>query len=92
MRIRIARQGSALWRACIDLACERYTHDYGATITPSPDCFVALCADSADVPPAPLACAGLTYGGSEPLMTENYVGRHAVDILTDRSGGGGGGG
>ncbi|WP_369392353.1 thermostable hemolysin [Streptomyces sp. CG1] len=83
MRINIARRGSALWQACVDLARERYARDYQARIAPSPDSFIALCADEAggsDV--VPLACAGLTYGGERSLLIENYLGDAAADVIS----------
>lgn len=85
MRINISRQGSALWQACVDLAQERYERDYGAQIAPSPDCFVALCADGPGNA-LPLACAGLTYGGSRVLLIENYLGEDPAEVLTRRCG------
>ncbi|MFC5722753.1 thermostable hemolysin [Streptomyces gamaensis] len=87
MRINIARRGSQLWQACVDLARDRYTRDYQAHIDPSPDCFIALCADADDSGClVPLACAGLTYGGTKNLLVESYLGAAATDILTERSG------
>ncbi|MFZ3560392.1 MULTISPECIES: thermostable hemolysin [unclassified Streptomyces] len=87
MRINIARRGSALWHACVDLARERYARDYDARIAPSPDSFIALCADEgegkgsgSDV--VPLACAGLTYGGERSLLIENYLGDEAVSAIS----------
>jgi hypothetical protein len=83
MRINIARRGSALWHACVELAEERYARDYGARIAPSPDSFIALCADGGtgeDV--VPLACAGLTYGGERPLLIENYLGDEATHAIS----------
>ena len=67
-------------------ARERYERDYGADIAPSPDCFIALCADGLG-DPVPLACAGLTYGGPRALLIENYLGEEAADVLARRSGG-----
>ncbi|MET7903016.1 thermostable hemolysin [Streptomyces sp. NPDC005355] len=87
MRINIARRGSELWQACVDLARDRYARDYQAHIDPSPDCFIALCADAdGGGSLVPLACAGLTYGGTKDLLIENYLGGAATDILTERSG------
>ncbi|MEZ0092834.1 thermostable hemolysin [Streptacidiphilus sp. EB129] len=85
MRINIARQGSALWQECVDLARVRYERDYGADIAPSPDCFIALCADGPGEPVA-LACAGLTYGGSRDLLIENYLGEEPAEVLARRFG------
>ncbi|MEV5339371.1 thermostable hemolysin [Streptomyces sp. NPDC052676] len=91
MRINIARRGSALWQACADLAKDRYARDYQARIDPSPDCFIALCAEAgtgtdSGTGPVPLACAGLTYGGGGDLLVESYLGGSATDILAARSG------
>ena len=86
MGINIARQGSVAWQACVDLARERYERDYGADITPSPDCFIALSADGPG-DPVLLACAGLTYGGSRPLLIENYLGGDAAQALARQVGG-----
>ena len=85
MRITIARRGSALWDACADLARTRYARDYQARIEPAPDCFIAL---SPDEHPgaAPLACAGLTYGGTRGLLIENYFGGAAADVIAERVG------
>jgi hypothetical protein len=83
MRINIARRGSTLWQACVDLARERYARDYQARIAPSPDSFIALCADGAagsDV--VPLACAGLTYGGERSLLIEHYLGDAPTDVIS----------
>ncbi|MCT9080065.1 thermostable hemolysin [Streptomyces fulvoviolaceus] len=85
MRITIARRGSTLWEACGDLARTRYVRDYQARIEPSPDSYVALSPDGSSET-APVACAGLTYGGSRPLFIENYFGASAADTLTGRTG------
>jgi hypothetical protein len=83
MRINIARRGSTLWQACVDLARERYARDYQARIAPSPDSFIALCADEAGGSDAvPLACAGLTYGGERSLLIEHYLGESADDVIS----------
>jgi hypothetical protein len=84
MSITIARRGSTVWRDCAELARLRYRKQYQATIAPSPDCFVALCDDEAG-DPAPLACAGLTYGGGRSLLIESYLGDPAADVLADRT-------
>lgn len=86
MRITIARSGSALWHACVDLARERYALDYGAAIEPAPDGFVALCDEAAAGTGAPLACAGFTYGGSRELLIDNYLGAQAAAVLSARLG------
>ncbi|MFI1657823.1 thermostable hemolysin [Streptomyces sp. NPDC020472] len=84
MRITIARRGSALWEACADLARTRYARDYQAHIQPTPDCFIALSPDESGA--APVACAGLTYGGSRGLLIENYFGGSASDAIAERVG------
>ncbi|MFI9172195.1 thermostable hemolysin [Streptomyces lincolnensis] len=84
MRITIARRGSALWEACGDLARTRYARDYQARIEPSPDCYIALSPDGGPET-APVACAGLTYGGSRPLLVENYFQASAADTLAARA-------
>ncbi|MEU8616242.1 thermostable hemolysin [Streptomyces sp. NPDC048623] len=91
MRITIARRGSALWEACGELARTRYARDYQARIAPSPDCYIALSADGSDGSDGsdaavPLACAGLTYGGSRGLLIESYFGDVAADVITERVG------
>jgi hypothetical protein len=85
MRITIARRGSALWEACADLARTRYARDYQARIEPAPDCFIALSPDERPSA-APLACAGLTYGGTRGLLIENYFGGAAADVIAERVG------
>src|ERR1035437_10669335 len=84
MRIAIARRGSALWQACAELACDRYARDYQAHITPSPDCFIALCSDEGTE--VPVACAGLTHGGERALFIDNYLGGDAADVIGGRLG------
>ncbi|MFB7329380.1 thermostable hemolysin [Streptomyces sp. NPDC056190] len=85
MQINIARRGSALWSACADLARERYARDYGAHVTAAPDTFIALC--DQDAPEgAPLACAGMTFGGRHSLLISSYIGGEAAEILTERLG------
>ncbi|MET8472990.1 thermostable hemolysin [Streptomyces sp. NPDC006422] len=85
MRITIARRGSALWEACAELARTRYARDYGARIEPTPDCFIAL--RPADGPDgAPLACAGLTHGGTRGLLIENYFGGPADRVVAEHTG------
>jgi hypothetical protein len=92
MRINIARRGSTLWQDCAELAKLRYWKEYQAKITPSPDCFVAVCddgpGDGAANPaanPAPVACAGLTYGGTRSLLIESYLDAPAVDVVAGRT-------
>jgi len=56
--------------AAVALACAVYRQSYGAVIAPRPHRFV-VCIDRAT--DAPIACAGLSFGGGAPLFSEHYL-------------------
>ena len=85
MHINIARSGSALWSACADLARDRYARDYQADITAAPDSFIAVCRQDGGGG-TPLACAGMTFGGTRSLLIDNYLGGNAAEVIAERTG------
>ncbi|AVR98044.1 thermostable hemolysin [Pseudoduganella armeniaca] len=58
------------YAAAVELARTVYRRAYGATIAPRPHRFI-VCIDLAT--DAPIACAGLSFGGRAPLFSEHYL-------------------
>lgn len=72
----IARREHPLWRAAARLARTTFREQYGAYIDPSPDLFAILREDVHD-PRDPIglhgAVAGLTFAGTDTLVSEYYL-------------------
>ncbi|MFG2888515.1 thermostable hemolysin [Streptomyces sp. NPDC048248] len=75
MQIDLAHRSTSSWLAAADLAREVYAQAYGADVAPRPDSFIVArpARGGTEEPCAPLACAGLTFGGDQPLFSERYL-------------------
>ncbi|MQS10981.1 hypothetical protein F7Q99_01460 [Streptomyces kaniharaensis] len=92
MQIGIAERTSTLWHDAVDLASEVYATQYGARVRPSPESFIVAQTDEGSGPTV-LACAGLTFGATEPLFSERYLAgsleeeiERALGVTVDRGG------
>lgn len=72
MRIKLEGHGTPPWQAARSYVAEGYRKHFNADVSPSPECFVTL-SDHTDGKLR--AASGITFGGSEPLFSERYLGQ-----------------
>lgn len=71
IQIEVAPSGSPGWQEAAAFVRAGYAGTYGAVVDPRPDFFVV--ATDSTAAHAVVACGGLTFGGSRPFFSENYL-------------------
>ncbi|MBI0329795.1 thermostable hemolysin [Burkholderia plantarii] len=79
MKIRVAKQGTALWTTAAVAVKKKYRIAYEAQVEPNPENFVVAIDDAQRI----LACAGITFAGPTPLFSEQYLEKPIESVIHD---------
>lgn len=86
-RVEIAWRDTTLWRACAEMAAQRYELIYRATVSPRPERFYVLReTDAAGQVTGVSACVGATTLSERTTFCDHYAGGSVTSLLSEAVG------